>query len=226
MKKALYLIAAVSLAATSAMASKARQKALSNTTAITDVQSIFLNPADVHYVGDFVTFEMGTTPTSPATGASTATTAEGGFLHAMGDAKLGFYLGKASASVNDLRADANAKATAAFLQQENPFEIFYGAKAGDQNWALSFSYASSDKKGDPASTTDDKKQSAMGMRLGVKNDVWGAYANIGLGSTAKDGANEYKGKSGLTLGGHYFMNTIKFIIKQDMAGGEGNKCCW
>lgn len=220
MKKALYLIAAVSLAATSAMASKARQKALSNTTAITDVQSIFLNPADVHYVGDFVTFEMGATPTTPATGVSTATTAEGGFLHVMGDAKLGFYLGKASASVNNLRAKANTAASTSFLQQENPFEIFYGAKSGDQNWALSFSYSNSDKKGDPASTTDDKKQSAMGMRLGVKNDVWGAYANIGLGSTAKDGVNDYKGKSGLTLGGHYFMNTMKFIVKQDMAGAK------
>lgn len=224
MKKALYLIAAISLAATSAMASKARQKALSNTTAITDIQSIFLNPADMHYVGDFATFEMGETPTTAATGATTHATpdAEGGFMRTMGDAKLGFYLGKASSNVNDLRALTNATATGTpdFLNHENPFEVFYGAKAGDQNWGLSFSYSNSDKKMDPDDTTDDKKQMAMGMRLGVKNDVWGAYANIGLGSTAKDGDDEYKGKSGITVGGHYLMDTMKFILKQDMAGAK------
>lgn len=222
MKKALYLIAAISLAASSAMASKARQKALSNSTAITDIQSIFVNPADMHYVGDFATFEMGETPTTTAAGLTTQATpdAEGGFMRTMGDAKLGFYLGKASSNVNDIRDAANLASGAAFLNHENPFEVFYGAKAGDQNWGLSFSYSNSDKKMDPAVTTDDKKQRAMGMRLGVKNDVWGAYANVGLGSTAKDGADEYKGKSGITVGGHYFMDTVKFVLKQDMAGAK------
>jgi len=221
MKKALYLIAAVSLAASSAMASKARQAALSNTTAITDVQSIFLNPADVNYVGDFATFEMG-----DATIGGGTPDAEGGFLHTMGDAKLGFYLGKTSTNVTGLRTLANATAGTAFLSHENPFEIFYGAKAGDQNWGVSFSYSNSDKKnieaGLPTDAADNKKQSAMGLRLGVKNDVWGAYANIGLGSTAKHGDAEYKGKTGLTLGGHYFMNTMKFIVKQDMAGAKAS----
>jgi len=231
MKKALYLIAAISLAASSAMASKARQKALSNTTAITDVQSIFLNPADVNYVGDFATFEMGESAKNSLLGVSTNTNpdAEGGFLHTMGDAKLGFYLGKQSASVVDLRYLAGGKvftasgntvlAEDAFLTQENPFEVFYGAKAGDQNWGISFSYSNSDKKMTSAATA--MKQSAMGLRLGVKNDVWGAYANIGLGSTAKTGTDsEYTGKSGITVGGHYLVDSMKYIVRHDMSGAK------
>lgn len=224
MKKALYFIAAISLAATSAMASKARQTALSNTTAITDIQGIFVNPADMHYVGDFATFEMGETPTTTAAGLTTGATpdAEGGFMRTMGDAKLGFYLGKTSANVNNLRDSVNTITSAGFLNHENPVEVFYGAKAGDQNWGLSFSYSNSDKKMDPSITTDDKKSTAMGMRLGVKNDVWGAYANIGLANTAKVGNSEFKGKSGLTLGGHYLMDTMKFIVKQEMAGAKAD----
>ena len=73
-----------------------------------------------------------------------------------------------------------------------------------------------------ASSTDDAKQTAMGLRLGVKNDIWGAYANIGLGSTAQTGTSKYTGKSGLTLGGHYFMGSMKFILKQDMSGAKAN----
>lgn len=214
MKKALYIIAAISLAATSAMASKARQAALSNTTAITDIQSIFLNPADMHYVGDFATFEMGDSTIGGAPDA------EGGFLHTMGDAKLGFYLGKTSTNVTGLRSLANTDTGVTYLSHENPFEVFYGAKAGDQNWGLSFSYSNSDKKNVSSDSTDDAKQSAMGLRLGVKNDMWGAYANIGLGSTAAVGDAKYTGKSGITLGGHYLMDTMKFILKQDMAGAK------
>ncbi len=219
MKKALYLVAAVSLAASPVMASKARQKALSNTTAITDIQGIFVNPADVHYVGDFATFEMGETATN---GSLTSNPdAEGGFLYTMGDAKLGLYLGKTSPNVTWLRTLAGTAAGTAFLSHENPFEIFYGAKAGDQNWAVSFNYSNSDKKNTDA-PTDDEKQSAMGIRLGVKNDIWGAFANVGLSSTAESGDTKYKGKSGLSLGGHYFMDSIKIILRHDMAGAKAD----
>ena len=132
-QKALYIIAAISLAATSAMASKARQAALSNTTAITDIQSIFLNPADMHYVGDFATFEMGDSTIGGAPDA------EGGFLHTMGDAKLGFYLGKTSTNVTGLRSLANTDTGVTYLSHENPFEVFFserGFKIG--NTRLSF----------------------------------------------------------------------------------------
>lgn len=216
MKKGLYLLAAITVAASSAMASKARLKALSNTTAITDVQSIFTNPADVHYVGDFVTFEMGDADMNSYAGGDPD--AEGGFIRTMGDSKFGFYLGKTSPNVTFLRA--SAAAAGSFLSHENPFEVFYGAKAGDMNWALSFSYSNSDKKGNDGDTTDDKKQSAMGMRLGVKTDIWGAYANIGLQNTAKTDSARFTGTSGLVLGGHYYVDTMKFVLKYDMAGAK------
>ncbi len=217
MKKGLYLLAALTLAASSAFASKARQAALSNTTAITDVQSIFSNPADVHYVGDFATFEMGDKDLTTA-----GPHAEGGFLKSMGDSKLGFYLGRVD-NATALRQAADTVIAAAakeFLRHENSFELFYGAKAGDLNWAVSFGYSNSNVKGDTSTTTDNKKQSAMGTRVGVKTDAWGAYADIGLLNTAKSDDAEFKGKAGLTLGGHYIMNTMKFIAKYDMVGGK------
>lgn len=231
MKKGLYLLAAITVAASSAMASKARLKALSNTTAITDVQSIFTNPADVHYVGDFVTFEMGDAdmnsynpPPYVANLYESDPDAEGGFIRTMGDSKFGFYLGKTSSNVTALRAGASLAINNAdseiFLSHENPFEVFYGAKAGDMNWALSFNYSNSDQKGAAAVTTDDKKQSAMGMRLGVKTDIWGAYANIGLQNTAKTDSAKFTGTSGLVLGGHYYVDTMKFVLKYDMAGAK------
>lgn len=220
MKKGLYFLTAITLVASSAMASKARQKALSNTTAITDIQSIFLNPADVHYVGDFATFEMGDQDMNSAY-LATDPDAEGGFLKTMGDSKFGFYLGKTSANVTALRAGAIAATAGTFLSHENPFEVFYGAKAGDLNWALSFSYSNSNKKNTTVAT-DDQTQAAMGTRLGVKTDVWGAYANIGLSNTAKEGDAKFTGKSGLTLGGHYFVDTMKFVAKYDMAGAKAD----
>lgn len=227
MKRTLYFIAAMTLAASSAMASKARVSALSSTPAITDLQGIFTNPADMHYVGDFVTFEMGETTGGPAAAAdllASTPNAEGGFVHAMGDAKFGFYLGKMSNSTNPARALAtyamNGNLTSAgFLQQENPFEIFYGAKAGDLNWGASFTYSNSDKK-NTAVSTDDQKQSTMGVRMGVKTDEWAAYANVGLGSDAKLGEAKFSGKSAVTVGGHYMFDTMKAYLKYDAAGSK------
>lgn len=245
MKKTLYFFAAITMAASSAMASKARVSALSSSPAVTDIQSIFTNPADVHYVGDFVTFEMGE-KTANALSASDSTkfstlvsvvpNAEGGFIQTMGDAKFGFYLGKMSSSTNTFRGLASyaafftqvgATPTASelaapinkFLQQENPFEVFYGAKAGDLNWGASFTFSNSDMK-NGAGTTDDQKQSAMGIRMGVKTDEWAAYANVGLGSEAKVGDAKFTGKSGVTVGGHYIMDNMKLYAKYDAAGAK------
>lgn len=211
MKKTLYILAALTMAASTAMASKARLNALGNSQVAvdSDIQGIFQNPSYMHYVGDFVTFEMGTPSTTAATAVDTNPNPEGGFINTMGDAKFGAYLGRLSADTNAFRAAANKKLNAeVFLQQENPIELFYGAKAGDLNWGVSFSYSNSDKK-NTAAAADDQKQNAMGLRMGVRTDEWAAFANVGLGSKATMDTAEMKGTSGLQVGGHYMMDTMR-----------------
>jgi hypothetical protein len=236
MKKTLYFIAAITMAASPAMASKARVSALSSTAAITDIQNIFTNPADMHYVGDFVTFEMGATPSgvSDSTVFSTTTmkfsdatpNPEGGFITTLGEAKFGAYFGKISASTNILRQMASAgggdMTGNAFLMQENPFEVFYGAKSGDLNWGASFSYSNSQRADDTATTPADEaqKQQAMGVRFGAKTDEWGAWANVGLGAAADTAGAKYTGKSGIDAGGHYMMDTMKFYGRYGMSGAK------
>ncbi len=210
MTKRLVLIATIAMMANGAFASKARMTALSSTPAITDVQSIFSNPADVNYVGEFATFEMGETATTPATVVNAIPNAEGGFLQSMGDAKWGFYLGKQSLAINDSRYRATEATGVTFLTQKNPFDVYYGSKAGDMSWGLDFNFSNSDER----STTS--KQGSMALGLGVKTDVWGAYANIGLGSTSQVGDAKYNGTQGLAFAGHYYVDAIKLYAKQEM----------
>lgn len=233
MKKTLYFIAAVSMVASTAMASKSRLSALGAadnalTQNISDVQTIFVNPADMHYVGDFVTFEMGETPLTPLAASNNdafgavVPNAEGGFITTSGDSKFGFYLGKMSMDTNSYRAagniainTVNATPTAQhFLSQENPFEVFYGAKAGDMSWGASFTYSNSQKK------TTDQKQNAMGLRMGVKTDDWAAFANIGLGAQATEGQASVKSTAGLILGGSYNMDNAKIYGQFQNAGAK------
>lgn len=219
MKKTLYFVAALTLAASTAMASKARLSALGSAQVImdTDVQGIFMNPSYMHYVGDFVTFEMGTTPNSAATAVDGTPNPEAGFINAVGDAKFGIYLGRMSTDTNAFRAKAAAVGN--FLEQENPVELFYGAKAGDLNWGASFSFSNSDKK-NTAVTTDDQKQNAMGLRMGVRTDDWSAFANVGLGAKATEGDAEVKGTTSLLLGGQYNMDNQKAYVQYATAGAK------
>jgi hypothetical protein len=218
MKKILFVVATMAMMSNVSYASKARMSALANTAALTDTQSIFSNAADVNFVPEFATFEMGEKAGSAAAVVDATPNAEGGFLQSSGDAKWGFYLGKLESSTNGARAglftgSVNASVTAgSFLMQENPINVYYGSKAGDMGWGVGFNYSSSDKK------ATDQKQSLMGLSLGAKTDVWGAYANIGLGSTSQTGNYKYTGKQGLVLAGSYNVDSMKFYGKQEMFG--------
>jgi hypothetical protein len=224
MKKILFTLAAVAMMSSPSYASKARMTALANSASITDTQSIFVNAADVNYVAEFATFEMGT-PNATDVLTQSGTTPEGGFLQSTGDAKWGFYLGRVNKTTNSARIAsgpiASGLTTSAgsmtFLPQENPFDVYYGSKMGDMAWGVDFNYSASNKQVTSAST-DDQKQNAMGLGLGVKTDVWGAYANVGLGSTAQNDKMKYNGTQGLVIGGHYLMGPMKFFIKESMFG--------
>lgn len=220
MKKILFVVAAVAMMSSASYASKARMTALAKSASISDTQSIFTNAADVNYVAEFATFEMGETPTTTTMATDGTPNAEGGFLQSSGDAKWGFYLGRLSTPTNYHRTKAGAEIGVTFLEQENPFDVYYGSKAGDLAWGIDFTMSNSSKQGTLTDATDDQKQTAMGLSLGVKTDMWGAYALVGLGSAAQTGEAKYTGKQGLVLGGHYLMDTMKFFAKEDMFGAD------
>lgn len=218
MKKTL-LIAALALAATPAMASKARLSALNNAAHLEDIQDTLKNPSKVTKHGDWLTFEMGTNSYTAASQAEPR--AEGGFARGAGDARYGFYLGHHATWVTETRTN-NAPVSLTgtnYLTNENPINIFYGDKAGEIAWGVGLDYSSSDKK------ASKLKQSAVGVNLGATADVWDAYLQLGLVNTYKNDFTagsevDFKGKTGIVLGGNYHMDTLTINGLVSMNGGK------
>lgn len=208
--KKLLVLAAVTLASTSAFASKARLSSLGSSAHLVDTQTVFVNPADLNLMGTWATFETGTTSTSTT---MTAPTAEAGFSRAMGDARWGFYMGH-TGKASTLRNTANA----AFLIEENPINLFYSAKAGDIGWGLGLNYSNSDLKG----TTG--KQSTMGLTGGMRMGAIDASLGLGLTDTAQFGAagseTKWTGKNAMDLRGGYAMDAWYFYGQYAMDGGK------
>ncbi len=247
MKKVL-LLATVAALATPAFASKARMSALGNSDHLVDPQTAFDNPAHLTLFGDYVTFEAG--PTNSGSTVTLGTTtfqdyengiepnpqAEGGFLRAMDDTRMGMYFGRKSPFTD------SARRAFGFLRQENTLELQY-AKKGDMSWGAGFNYSSSDKK------SSGKKQSAMGARFGAMSGNWEAFALVGLGSTATgndlsaipgsvdangngiidnsaqertlvsaDANSKYTGTTGFKVGGAYKMESLRLFAKMYMDG--------
>lgn len=161
------LIVALMIAGSSAFASKARYMALGGAAHLTDMQTVVNGiPSDIMLVPESMEFNFG-----PA--STVGSDADGGMVKAMGEARLGFFLG----AVDSTRETA-------YLGVENPFSVAYGAKAGDMTWGVLFSYADSVKKVNPALGTDDKKQSYMNLTGSVGMGDTTVALNLGLGDTA------------------------------------------
>ena len=205
MKKTL-LIAALTLAAAPAMASKARLAALNFAGHLEDIQDVFANPSKAANYGEWLTFEFGTTPSTNATAAADPK-AEGGFSRAMGNANYGFYLGHHSTWITAARQ-------AAYLAPDNTVNLFYGSKAGEMAWGAGLEYSNSNKK------STQQKQSALGLNGGVTMGHWDAALNVGLTNTYNNDATstEFKGKTGFDLSGSYTMNTMTFTAAYGMNG--------
>jgi hypothetical protein len=213
MKKTL-VIAALALAATPAMASKARLNALNNSAHLEDIQDTLTNPSKIMSHGDWLTFEMGNNNYTAASQADPR--AEGGFSRGMGDARYGFYLGSHPSWVTQVRTTG---VTGTYLTNENPINLFYGAKAGDMAWGVGLGYSNSDKK------TTKEKQSAFGLNAGVSANNWDAALNVGLMNTYKNEATaaapvDFKGTNAIALNGNYTVETLTYNASVAMNGGK------
>lgn len=206
--KKLLVITAVTLASASAFATKARMSSLGEARHLVDVQTIFVNPADLTLMGTWATFETG--PTDPALTPAVNPKAEAGFARANGDARWGFYLGH-TGRPSALRETASA---AHFLGEENPINLFYAAKMADISWGLGLNYSNSDRKA-------TGKQSTTGLAAGMRMGLWDASLNFGITDSAEvPTVDKWTGKNLMDLRAGYLMDTWYFYGQYTMDGGK------
>ncbi|MBX3018209.1 MAG: hypothetical protein KF767_09995 [Bdellovibrionaceae bacterium] len=170
-----------------------------------DVQEVFRNPAEMFGFGDLLTIEYGGQ-------------AEGGFFRSSGDTKYGIYFGNRSASFNagiDAFNNTTPAPAVTLLNEQNPFEVFYGSKMGDSAWALSFKYSNAADKATP-----NRKVNTMGLRAGYNTDAFEVYAALGLaGKSEIDGVVTAQSDLSVRIGGEYFIgDSIAFVDIQQNSG--------
>jgi len=200
------LVIAIALTAINAQASRARVQALGNSSHLVDTNTVFNNPADIFALpSDYVVLESGATQ-GLATSTTNGANAEGMIVRSMGDAKLGLSLGHQSPNASSWSGRANATA-ALEVNQQNPLELTYGAKAGDLAWAGTLVYSNYHNK--VAAVGVVEKENSLGARFGVRAANWDAALRLGLSNEVKaNTGNKFTGTSAIAVSGGYWMENI------------------
>ncbi|EQC44753.1 hypothetical protein [Bacteriovorax sp. Seq25_V] len=212
MKKTL-VIAGLAVLSTSAFASKARLQALGQdgraSLFLDDSRSVFLNPAKLNSMSDYVVAEWGTSASTADSEA--APHAEGGFFKKSNSFSYGVYVG------NEYDTNNSTKSTANVATTDNVTELFLAGDMG-MKWGARFSFSSNENK---PSTGIKKENSTMGLGLGVEHGAIEAYTNILLKDESKGGAaagDKYDAETGINVGASYGMNGMKFYADYDKSG--------
>ncbi len=212
MKKTL-VIAGLAVLSTSAFASKARMEALgqgSYSYYLNDSRSVFLNPAALNDMKNYVVTEWGV---GQVADSSTAPRAEGGFFREMGSFAYGLYLG----NNGDTRTTTGAAAT--FLDHQNAMDLMLAGDMGVK-WGARVHYANSK---DEATNTITRKNSAFGLSLGVTSGDLEGYANLALSDKsegAKVAGDMWERKPGMQIGGSYKMSGMTFFADYSSTNEE------
>lgn len=187
----LIVIAALALAGSPALASKARVSALNNSRQLVDVQYTFERPYLLTSVGELATIEWG------ATGDAAARHAEGGFIKKSGDSVYGLYFGRKSAEFSGAVTAFNAVAPNDVLAEQNPISLLYASKMGDLTWGATLKYSNGSNE-----AANDQKSSSAGISAGVTNGTWEAELVLGLvgKSEATNSTLESKGNTKIGFG--------------------------
>lgn len=217
--KKLLVLAALTVAAAPAMASKARLTALGNSDHLIDAQTIFKNSADIHYLSDFATIEFG----SP-TGDAPNKKAEGGFVRSSSMGKFGAYLGHQSATVNEFVSTINALIDPDLLNEQNALDLMYGTELIGLKWGFGLHYSNAKDEGVNAATLGNRKENTLGVNAGVRTDVWNAYLRLGLmGKTESDltasGSPSLEQKGLYDAGFGYWIDTLYVSAKYLLTKG-------
>ena len=163
-------------AAPNAEASKARIDSQQGALGLIDTQTIFSQPAYIHKLNRYMTYEFG----SASTAAAAAPKAEGGFAMEANGARFGAYLGHLDSYQNALR-DIDG-----FQRQDNPVDIFFGKN----NWGANISFSNSEDE----TITPAQKQMTLIGRAGLirETDEFSAALHL-IGSAEKAGGTKFSG---------------------------------
>lgn len=200
---------------TSAFATKARLQALGQdgraSFFLDDSRSVFLNPAKLNSMNNYVVTEWGTA--DDAADSETNSHAEGGFFRKADSFAYGLYLG------NEYGANNATKTGASMQASDNNIDLFLSGNMGVE-WGLRAQYSSSENKPTGGITTEND---VLGLGLGVvKGNVEG-YANLLLKDESKGGdANDdkYEADMGMNLGASYGHGNYTFYVDYDKSGYE------
>lgn len=196
--KKLLLISILSLGSF-AFATTARMISLGGAFHLTDTKTVFAIPSDMLLLPESMELNYG--------GTTVGSNTDGGMMKALGEARLGFFVG----------AVDKARATG-YLGVENPFTVAYAAKAGDIAWGVLLNYSSSNKKATDVAT-DDQTQDFMGLTGSVAMGDLTVAMNLGLTDKAKgtgtDDTAEVK-EAPMSLGAIYKMGEWNFMGQYEM----------
>ena len=201
MRKNALVIAGLALLSTNAFASKARVQALGQDSVrgseyIADSRNVFRNAAALNETKNYLVTEWGTAVDSDGVAAPRA---EGGFFREMGAFNYGVYLG------SDSERNADRAAAGTFLAQDNAVDLFLSGDMGVK-WGARLHYANSK---DQQTASFEKKNSALGLGLGVVAGAAEGYLNVDISDKstgATIASDEYKTKPSYIVGGSYTMN--------------------
>jgi len=207
MRKNVLVIAGLAVLSTSAFASKARMSALgqgSTSFYVQDSRSVFLNPAALNDMKNYVVTEWGATQNTDATAR-----AEGGFFREQGSFAYGLYLGN--------NGPARTTGTHFFQDAQNNIDLIFAGDMG-MKWGARVHYASAKQE---ASSTLARKNSGLGLGLGVVHGDLDVSANITVSDkstgstlanlTAGTSGDEWKRKPGFDLNAVYRWNGMSFF---------------
>lgn len=230
--KKLLVVAALTMAAPAAMASKARVEALANSRNLVDFQTAFDRPYQFMALGSQATIEWGaadtkTAPTGPSTGAFAAADphAEGGFLMKHDDYAYGVYLGRRSTAFNDALEFAGI---ANLMPEQNPINVFYASKMGEWTWGATVKYSNGKDEVaalDGVGTPIEAKSSSLGFAVGASNGTFDVELVQGLTGKSELGNDvvESKGMTQVGFGYHINENMEAYaqygMVKADITDG-------
>lgn len=221
MKKQLAVAAGLALLSTSAFATKARlqalgqggtAKGLQGSFFLDDSRNVFLNPASLNEMSNYVVTEWGTA--NDAADSASAPHAEGGFFRDGGSINYGLYLG------NEYNFNNSVKTTNNMQETDNNLDLFFAGNMGF-DWGARISYSSSSNKPNGGIEVEND---TLGLGLGINHGKVGAYANLllkdesaGSSSSADD---KFEADLGLNLGVSYDHKNMTFYADYDKQGNE------
>lgn len=202
MKTNVLVIAGLAVLSTNAFASKARVQALGQDEVrgshyISDTRNVFRNPAALNETKNYLITEWGT---AAANDTAVAPRAEGGFFREMGAFNYGLYLGN--------NEETNLVRPAAFLTQTNALDLFLSGDMG-MKWGARLHYAGGSDEVTPG--TFERKNTAMGVGLGVVAGAAEGYLNLNISDKSEGGAaaaDEFKLKPSYLVGGSFTMEKM------------------